>query len=122
MIYNFLTLSFNKDWKNLEPAFIKSYFKESIIRLRFFLLISIFFYSIFGILDSVVAPEKRHIFWTIRYIVFCPAAVYVIWFSFRPNFEKHAQTCLFLLSLLAGFGVELMVLLASPSEAYSYYA
>jgi len=121
MTYNFFTLSFNRQWKHLEPLFIQSHFRESLTRIRVALLICIFFYSIFGILDAIMVPDKKTIFWGIRYGVFCPCALWGLWFSFRPGFEKYAQPLLFFLCLLAGLGIELMVILAGPPVAYSYY-
>ncbi|MBA3008709.1 MAG: response regulator [Proteobacteria bacterium] len=122
MTYNFFTLSFTGEWKYLEPEFIKSHFRESLTWIRIALLIAIFFYTIFGILDLIIAPEKKNIFWLIRYAGFCPAATCVLCFSFHPGFEEYAQVCLFFLCILAGLGIELMVILAGPPASYSYYA
>ena len=122
MTYNSFTLAFTGRWAHLEPEFIRFHFRDSLVRIRIALLICIFFYAIFGILDALLAPDKKEIFWFIRYGVFCPAAACVVWFSYKPNFEKYAQVTLFGLCFLAGFGIELMVILAGPPAAYSYYA
>ncbi len=122
MSQNSYTLVFSGKWAHLEPEFIRFHFRDSLIRIRIALLICIFFYAIFGILDALLAPEKKEIFWLIRYGMFCPAAAGVIWFSFKPSFEKYAQISLFWLCFMAGFGIELMVILAGPPAAYSYYA
>ena len=122
MTYNFFTLSFTGEWEYLEPEFIKSHFRESLPWIRIAIPIAIFFYTIFGILDLIIAPEKKNIFWLIRYAGFCPAATGVLWFSFHPGFEKYAQALLFFLCILAGLGIELMVILAGPPASYSYYA
>lgn len=122
MTYNFFTLSFTGKWAHLEPEFIRYHFRESLTWMRIALVIAIFFYAVFGILDTIMVPDKKNIFWIIRYAFFCPAALWGLWFSFRPGFEKYVQPCLFFLCLLAGLGIELMVIIAGPPATYSYYA
>jgi hypothetical protein len=48
---NWLTLSFPK---NLEKAFQDSYFQNSLRQVRIALLLGLFFYSVFGILDAAM--------------------------------------------------------------------
>lgn len=122
MTYNILTLSFNGEWEHLEPEFIKSHFRESLVRIRVAILIAMFFYSIFGFLDAIIVPDQKIVFWTIRYAFVCPIALLVFWFSFRPAFEAYDQPCLFFMCLSGGLGIELMVILADPPANYSYYA
>nr|NJM03352.1 response regulator [Desulfobacula sp.] len=122
MTYNLFTLSFTGKWAHLEPEFIKSHFRESLTRIRVAILIAMFFYAAFGFLDAMIVPDQKIIFWTIRYAVICPIAVWVLWFSFRPGFEIYAQPCLFFMCLAGGLGIELMVILADPPATYSYYA
>ena len=122
MTYNLFTLSFTGEWEHLEPEFIKSHFRESLTRIRVAILIAMFFYAIFGFLDGIIVPDQKMIFWTIRYAMICPIALWVLWFSFRPGFETYAQPCLFFMCLAGGLGIELMVILADPPASYSYYA
>ncbi|MFA5903510.1 MAG: hypothetical protein WC836_06205, partial [Desulfobacula sp.] len=122
MTYHLFTLSFTGEWENLESEFIKSHFRESLTRLRVAILVAGFFYAVFGFLDAIIVPDKKYIFWAIRYAVICPVAILVFIFSFRPVFEKYAQPCLFFMCLSGGLGIELMVILADPPATYSYYA
>lgn len=122
MTYNLFTLSFNGEWERLEPEFIKSHFRESLVRVRIAIFIAVFFYSVFGLLDAIIVPDQKIVFWTIRYLVVCPIALWVLWFSFRPGFETCDQPCLFFMCLSGGLGIELMVILADPPASYSYYA
>jgi len=122
MTYNFLTLAFTGKWKYLETQFLEFHFKESLTRIRVAILIAAFFYSIFGILDAVVAPDQKVLFWIIRYGIVCPSALWVFWFSFQPGFRKYAQISLFTVCLTGGLGIEAMVILADPPATYSYYA
>ena len=122
MPFNPLTLAFARQWADLEPGFLDYYFKESLIRMRIAILAAIFFYALFGILDAVMVPEKRLIFWGIRYFVVIPVALLVLFLSFRPGFKKRAHPLLFIMCLIGGLGIEFMVILADPPATYSYYA
>lgn len=122
MIYNHYTLSFAGKHKALESEYRAFDFKHSLNRIRLGILVAALFYAVFGILDAFVVPDLKHQFWIIRYIGVCPFGAWVLWYSFRPGFEKHIQLCLFILCLLGGLGIEAMILLAHPPATYSYYA
>jgi len=64
---NLFSLSFEKD---LEKEFRDDYFRTSLRQVRISLLLAIFFYSIFGLLDMWIVPEVKKIFW------FIPIATY----------------------------------------------
>ncbi|WDP87603.1 MAG: hypothetical protein HUN05_22785 [Desulfobacter sp.] len=91
-------------------------------RVRLAILVGIFFYGIFGILDYVMMPDIKNIFWAIRYLIVIPLALFTFGFSFRPEFKTWANPCLFFICLTGGLGIELMVILADPPATYSYYA
>jgi len=120
--YNFFTLSFTEQWEHLESGFLDFHFKESLVRIRITILFALFFYAGFSVLDAIIAPELVDIFWSIRFGVFCPVALWVIWYSFQPGFKKYAQPCLFMLCLIGGVCIELMIIMAGPPASYSYYA
>jgi len=120
--YNFFTLSFTEQWEHLESDYLDSHFKESLVRIRFTILFALFFYAGFGILDAIIAPEFKHFFWSLRFGVLCPVAIFVLWFSFHPGFKKFDQLSLFILCLIGGICIELMIIRAGPPVSYSYYA
>ncbi|WP_022668984.1 hybrid sensor histidine kinase/response regulator [Desulfospira joergensenii] len=122
MRYNPFTLVFAKNWVHLEPEFQRFYFKETLIKIRVALFVAMAFYAVFGILDALIAPEQKVIFWTIRYLFIVPATTGVLLFSFYPAFERYSQPALFGLCLSGGLGIEMMIALAGPPAAYSYYA
>lgn len=122
MPFNPLTLAFTRQWASLEPEFLNHNFKESLFRARIAILAVLLFYGIFGILDYVMVPDKKLIFWAIRYLVVIPLALGVLGFSFWPQFRSWAQPLLFIMCLTGGLGIEVMVILAEPPATYSYYA
>jgi signal transduction histidine kinase len=116
---NWLTLSFPK---NLEKAFQDSYFQNSLRQVRIALLLGLFFYSVFGILDAWLVPEAKHKLWLIRYAIFAPYVIAVYLLSFSPHFKKYMQISIAFGVLIAGLGITAMILIAPYPASYSYYA
>ena len=116
---NWLTLSFPK---NLEKAFQDSYFQNSLRQVRIALLLGLFLYSVFGILDAWLVPEAKHKLWLIRYAIFAPYVIAVYLLSFSPHFKKYMQMSIAFGILIAGLGITVMILIAPYPASHSYYA
>lgn len=116
---NLITLSFLGD---LEEDFLAEYFNKSLKHVRIALLLSIFFYGIFGILDALLVPEAKERLWVIRYSIFIPYAFTIFLFSFSSRFKKYMQIILTSVVVLAGMGIIMMILIAPYPGNYSYYA
>ncbi|UCF91969.1 MAG: PAS domain S-box protein [Desulfobacterales bacterium] len=116
---NLFTLSFPPE---TEKAFQKEYFTKSIRHVRIALLLAIFMYGIFGILDAWIAPEVKHTLWLIRYAIFLPSAFAVFLFSFSRQFEAYMQLSIAAVIMMAGFGIIGMILVAPYPGHTSYYA
>ncbi len=116
---NLLTLSFPKE---LEAEFLKNYYLKSLNHVRFSILVAIFFYSIFGILDAWLVPLEKEHFWIIRFALFLPFSLAILLFSFSRFFERYIQPSIAAIILVAGLGIIGMILIAPPPVIYSYYA
>jgi len=116
---NLLTLSFPKEF---EAYFKEEHFKKSLRHVRIALLLSIFFFGIFGFLDAWIVPEAKYQLWFIRYAVYCPFALAVLIFSYSKFFKKYMQLCISSVVGLAGLGIIAMIVLAPQSGSNSYYA
>ncbi|MBT8328771.1 MAG: hypothetical protein KJN87_03630, partial [Desulfofustis sp.] len=116
---NWYSLSFPGQ---LETDFLKDYSEKSLIHTRVALLMAIFFYGIFGILDAWLAPEEKLSLWFIRYVVFIPYTALVGLISFTKNFKKYMQPASASVVLLAGIGIIGMILIAPHPVSNSYYA
>ena len=116
---NWFTLSFPD---GLEKAFQDSYFQNSLRQARIAILLAIFFYSIFGVLDAWLVPEAKYKLWFIRFAIFDPYALAVYLFSFSSHFKKYMQISIALGVLIAGIGITAMILIAPYPASYSYYA
>ncbi len=118
-VKNPLTLCFRED---LEGTFLDDYYQKSIWHVRMTLLLAIFFYSIFGVLDAWLVPTVKQELWAIRYIIFLPFVFGVFLFSFSHLFKRYMQLCLSAVIVLAGLGIVVMILIAPYPGNYSYYA
>ena len=106
----------------LETDFLKDYSNKSLFHTRVALLLAIFFYGIFGILDAWLAPEEKFSLWFIRFVVFIPYTALVGLLSFTKNFKKYMQPANASVVLLAGIGIIGMILIAPHPVSNSYYA
>ena len=98
---NLLTLSFPKEF---EAYFKEEHFKKSLRHVRIALILSIFFFGIFGFLDAWIVPEAKYQLWFIRYAVYCPYALAVLLFSYSKFFKKYMQLSISSVVGLAGIG------------------
>jgi len=116
---NLITLSFTKE---REKTFQEDYFTNSLRQVRLSLLLAIFVYSLFGILDAWIAPTAKLDLWFIRFMVFLPYVIAIYLFSFTQFFKKYMQVAIASVVLLAGLGIIAMTIIAPYPGNYSYYA
>jgi PAS domain S-box-containing protein len=117
--YHIITLSFETE---TEKAFRHDYFKKSLKHVRVAMLLAIFYYAAFGILDALLVPEEMHRLWSIRYAGVCPFTFCIYLFTFSRHFEKYMQAAVGAVVLAAGFGIIGMILIAPSPGRYHYYA
>jgi len=106
----------------LEKDFLKDYMSKSLIHNRVALLLAIFFYGIFGILDAWLVPEEKFSLWFIRFVIFIPYTALIALLSFSKIFKKYMQPANASVVLLAGIGIIGMILIAPDPVSNSYYA
>ena len=118
-----LTLKFSGGLQGMEKEFLDDYFTRSIRPMRFSLVLAIFFYGIFAVLDALIFPELKHLFWFIRFGLVTPVLIGVILFSLSSVFKKYMQVILAGIMYITGLGIIIMsVFAANMAEDYSYYA
>ena len=118
-----LTLKFSGDLQGMEKEFLDDYFTRSIGPMRFSLVLAIFFYGIFALLDALIFPELKHLFWFIRLGIVTPVLIGVILFSLSSVFKKYMQVILAGIMYVTGLGIIIMsVFAANMAKDYSYYA
>ena len=99
-------LSFNNEY---EDEFQNEYFNNSLIHIRWGLLLGLLLYSAFAYLDYVVAPELKTQFWFIRFRIIDPLIIIV----FSVTFIKNPHTLLkYLLPILVIAGAAGIIAIA----------
>ena len=121
-VLNPLTLSFSGPQKSLESDFLVYYRQNALSQFRISILLGIFIYSVFGILDAAVIPEAKHTIWMIRYAIVCPVAVVVYLISYSPFYDRLMQGSLMIMLLTGGLGIVAMIVVAPPPAGLFYYA
>jgi len=116
---NRLTLRFSG---NLEDEYRRDHSEKSLKQCRATLLIGIFLYAIFGLLDRMLVPEAKDVLWMIRYAIVCPLMACAYLLSFSKYFMWRMQLVLTVMFVLAGFGIIAMTAVAKPPGNYLYYA
>jgi PAS domain S-box-containing protein len=116
---NAFTLTFRN---GLEDSYREAFFTKSIRHVRIGLLMAVFFYGVFGIMDASLMPEVRRPLWIIRYAVFTPLTLAIFITSFTGIFKRCMQLCIASVILAAGLGIVFMTVIAPAPENYFYYA
>ena len=122
MKLNLLTLSFSRDFKDLESAFLEDNHCKFLTHIRYAVIFGIVFYGLFGLLDAQLVPTRKTDLWLIRYGIVCPSLICFLFLSFLPVFKKYMQPVLAATSVLAGLGIIVMIIIAPPPVNFSYYA
>jgi len=115
-----LTLQFGDG--GLEQEFLDDYNGKVLRQVRVALLVGIFLYAIFGILDAFIIPEDRVVAWVIRFAIVIPVLAMVHVFSYSRHFSQLMQPLLVLIILITGFGIITMLTVAEAPGTYLYYA
>jgi len=109
---------------SMEDQFREDFFQKSLQTVRLGLILGFILYFIFGILDIWIVPETKKIAWFIRYAFVCPVIVLTFIASFFKFFKKYMQLLLSITALSAGFGITVMIGVASENELgyHIYYS
>ncbi len=115
---NLFTLSFSED---IERDYHRDQFGKSILQIRLALVLGILFYGLFGILDFIMFPESIVGFLIIRYAIVLPYTIGILLFSYTRKFINFANVAPASVILLAGMGINAMIIIAPSSESGIYY-
>jgi hypothetical protein len=121
MVLNRFTLAFAGRHRHLEEHFARDYFERNLSHLRLCHWLTIFLYSIPGILDARFFPEMTASLWTIRFLVVCPVFLLGFGFTYTPYYRRWWQLISMGYILLTGGGFIGMIAIATPPVSYGYY-
>lgn len=116
---NWLTLSFPGE---LEQEFREDQLPAALRQMRIATLLGMLLYSLFGFLDSRVAPSARDVLWVIRFAVVLPFNMTVMGLTFTRLGRKHLQLLTSSAVLVPGIGIVAMIALAPSHAGQVYYA
>ncbi|HEV7839818.1 MAG TPA: protein kinase [Gemmatimonadaceae bacterium] len=113
-----LTLRFAD--RDLEKAFEEEYFTRTLIQVRWALIVGLLLYSVYGVVDTWLAPEHRYQIWVIRYLIVAPAILACLAFTFSRHFRKYRDPAISL-AILVGLGGIVAMTSIIPQPTSSLY-
>jgi PAS domain S-box-containing protein len=93
----------------LEDAFLREYFHNSLTQVRFAIAFGGLLFLLFGLRDAVIIPEQKWTTWCIRAVIFLPLSVMMLLVTRSSRFERHMQPLLTLFIFCAGLAVVTLV-------------
>jgi hypothetical protein len=101
-----LTLRFAD--RDLEREFEDEYFTRTLIQVRWALIVGLLLYSVYGVVDTWLAPEHRYQIWLIRYVLVAPTVLACLAFTFSRHFRKYRDLAISVTILIALIGIVAM--------------
>lgn len=114
-----LTLSFED--ADVEKSFLEHYHRSNVSRFCWAVVLGIFLYSIFAILDSVTVGPLWPKIWFIRFAVVNPVLILALLLSYKKSFIRHYQKIASGVILVGGAGI-LAMLAMIPAPALHLYS
>src|SRR6185503_15052486 len=96
------------------------YHDQSVRLMRVGLMMGLFLYSSFGLLDVVAVPTKLKEVWFLRFGIACPAVIVLLILSFHPSFRRFSQAGTLVLGVICGAVIIAMTVIAPPPTNYLY--
>jgi hypothetical protein len=114
-----LTLRFDGQ---LEDEFAEHYFRMTLTQVRGAVILGVLLYTVFGILDTMVAPDQRRTLWLIRYALVGPALLAVLAFTYTSAFRRYREPAVSAAVVIAALGIVGMLAVIPPPGNHLYYA
>lgn len=106
----------------VEREFRAEYYVHTLPIVRLALVLGVLLYSIFGVLDALIAAEQRHDLWLIRFAIVVPVMTGTLVFTYAPSFQRFREPVLFVAMLVAALGIVAMTAIIPRPGSYLYYA
>src|SRR5688500_4966191 len=114
-----LTLRFDGE---LEEEFAEQYFRMTLTQVRVALILGIALYTVFGVLDTLIAPEQQRTLWMIRYAIVVPTWSVLFVFTYGPAFRQYREPAVSAAVVIAALGIVAMLAVIPSPGNYLYYA
>ena len=106
----------------LEDEFAQEYSARTLSQVRSGLVLGILLYTVFGILDTWIAPAQRESLWLIRYAIVVPLFGAVLWFTYHHSFKRYREPVVSIAVMVAALGIVAMTAIIPAPGNYLYYA
>lgn len=106
----------------LEDEFGEEYFRRTLTQVRAAILLGLVLYTVFGILDTWIAPAQREKLWLIRYAIVAPLMAVVTGFTYHPSFKRYREPVVSIMVVVAALGIVAMTAIIPAPGSYLYYA
>jgi len=106
---------------SLERAYKEYYFDNHLWINRIGLVVGLFLWSAFGVVDRWALPETYQQAWLIRFGLVAPVIILSVLATYLPIYRRLIRPMTILVTLATGLGIIATVRLAEPSEAGYYY-
>src|SRR5687768_13311175 len=100
----------------IEAQFRADYHANTISTTRLSLILGLFLYSIFGILDIYAVPISRETVWFIRFGIVAPAIVFALAAAYVDIFQRYVQALTCFIVALSGLGIVAMISITREAE------
>lgn len=117
-------MKLNQTFSNsdLEAAFQKNYFENTINQMRWALILAACLVASFSLLDIWVVPDVKESIWIIRFGIMIPTLVIVLVMSFTSWFKNFWKWLISLAGLIIGLSISGMVLIGGENGSLLYPA
>ena len=115
--YNKVTLSFHSDH---EAIYRHQHFTNSLAQIRIAIILTVFLYAIFGLLDYRIYPDFADEFMRIRFLYIIPFAIGVFALSYTNLFQSIWQELMLVCFIIGGIGISVMTM--HEPDNFTYYA
>jgi adenylate cyclase len=102
--------------REIEEQFQEDYYKNTRSSTRIALILGLFLYSLFGLLDMYAIPISKDTVWFIRYGIVAPAIVFVLAASYSNLLQKYTQELMSAVVALSGLGIVAMIAITKETE------
>jgi len=102
--------------EEIEEQFRQDYHVNTVDTTRLALVLGLFLFSLFGILDIYAVPLSKNIVWFIRYAIIAPVIVFALLASYTEFFQRYIQMLMGIVVAISGLGIVTMISITREVE------
>jgi PAS domain S-box-containing protein len=115
-----ITLAFRGADAGLEAPFREYYFENGQQPVRIAMIVGTILLAAYAMVDALFVPERKYLFWALRWGLECPVALSVLAFTYSRYAARYMQPALSVATMIAGLTFIAMYLLAPAPKAHIY--